>query len=141
MHNIDVTKLKELIDLVERADALRKEADEADARVAELRAILWPEPAPVAAPVPAPVLVPAKKGKPRGRRGPDKAPRKTRTILGDTISNQIREALRTFGPMSIDDIAALVNRTPHGAVGAMSYMLNRSKEIIRLEGNFYALAK
>lgn len=59
---------------------------------------------------------------------------------GKSISDIIRETIRTFGPTSLDDLSVIINRSRTHTLGCMSYMI-RTGEIVRLTGNVYALAK
>lgn len=62
-------------------------------------------------------------------------------VKGDkTISDIIRETLKTFGPTSLTDLSVVINRSRTNTLGCMAYM-TRTGEIVRLNGDIYALAK
>lgn len=144
--NIDT--VKQWLALAERAQALREEAADAAAEAVRVQAqadaleaeLFGSAPAPAPAPVAETAPAPDLKTWPGKRKYTKRKERKPRVVTGDTMASTIREALRTFGPMSAADLGALVNRTPMGAAGLTAHMQKKG-EIIRVAGGLYALAK
>lgn len=95
-----------------------------------IQAVFDGNPDPSPAPPVAPLVRSTASDRPTPGRKPD----------DKSMAGTIREALKEFGPMTLDDIATLVSRNRVQTRSIMTHMIMKGK-IVAMKGGIFALAK